>query len=523
MLQTERRRRLAGSAIIMMAAYVASRLTGLLRDIAISYRFGTGRELDAYLAAVRVPDIVFQVVAGAAVASAFIPVYTSYLTRREEEEGANMLNILFTISFLVLVPMIALAFIFAPRIMPIIVPDFPPEYQALAARLARVVLLAPLFFTLGCFTTSVLNAHGKFFLAALAPTSYNLGIIFGAVVFSRWLGIYGLAAGALLGSAFYLVVQLPGLRQIGFVFQPHLDLSHRGVRAVGRLMGPRAIGLAVTQANFIVALYLASGIPGGVAALNYAWLLTMLPLGIFAMAISTAVFPSLAEHGAVHNHEELQRTLLEALRFILFLTIPASLGLIVLSFPIVRLVFQRGEFTSVSTTMTADALHFYAAGLLGMATVEIITRAFYALHDTFTPVKVATLGMAVNLTLGILLVRTMGESGLALATAVASTGEAVLLFAICRQRVEGVSFRALVAAAWRSIVAALVMGACLGLFSVLGQPLSRSLAGAPFVVAAIALGGVVYLLTTVILGAQEVGQLQRLASRLAGRIPRFAG
>src|SRR5579875_2721343 len=177
MLQAERRRRLAGSAIIMMLAYVASRLSGLLRDVAISYRFGTGRELDAYLAAVRVPDIVFQVVAGAAVASAFIPVYTSYLTRREEDEGAKMLSILFTLSIVVLVPLLAITFIFAPQIMPLLVPDFPPEYQDLSAQLARVILLAPLFFTLGCFTTSALNAHGKFFLSALAPTSYNLGII----------------------------------------------------------------------------------------------------------------------------------------------------------------------------------------------------------------------------------------------------------------------------------------------------------------------------------------------------------
>lgn len=280
MLQAERRRRLAGSAIIMMLAYVASRLSGLLRDVAISYRFGTGRELDAYLAAVRVPDIVFQVVAGAAVASAFIPVYTSYLTRREEDEGAKMLSILFTLSIVVLVPLLAITFIFAPQIMPLLVPDFPPEYQDLSAQLARVILLAPLFFTLGCFTTSALNAHGKFFLSALAPTSYNLGIILGAVVFSRWLGIYGLATGALLGSSLYLLVQIPGLRQVGFIYRPCLDLTHRGVRAVGRLMGPRAIGLAVTQANFLVALYLASGIPGGVASLNYAWLLTMLPLGI---------------------------------------------------------------------------------------------------------------------------------------------------------------------------------------------------------------------------------------------------
>lgn len=255
-------RRLAGAAAIVMAAYVSSRLSGLLRDIAVSYRFGTGRELDAYLAANRVPDLVFQVVAGAAVASAFIPVYSSYLNRKDSAGAAEMVDILFTLSVVGLVPIVALVMIFAPWIMQVMAHGYPPEYQLLAANLSRIVLFAPIFFTVGCFCTSVLNAHGRFLLAALAPTSYNLGIILGAIVFSRWLGIYGLAVGALFGSILFLAVQVPGLRMIGVRYRPRLNLSHAGVRGVGRMMGPRTIGLAVTQVNFVVTLYLASGIAG---------------------------------------------------------------------------------------------------------------------------------------------------------------------------------------------------------------------------------------------------------------------
>ncbi|HLZ07054.1 MAG TPA: murein biosynthesis integral membrane protein MurJ, partial [Chloroflexota bacterium] len=334
-------RRIAGAAAIVMGAYVSSRLSGLLRDIVVSYRFGTGREYDAYLAANRVPDLVFQIAAGAAVASAFIPVYTSYLARGDRDGAQRLVNALFTISVVGLLPIVIGVMIFAPWIMRLLVPGYPPEYQDLAANLSRIILLAPIFFTVGCFSTSVLNAHRRFFLAAVAPTTYNLGIILGAAVFSRWLGISGLALGTLLGAIFFLGVQLPGLRQVGMIYRPRLAVTDEGVRRVGKLMGPRVLGLAVTQLNFVVTLYLASGIDGGVAALNYAWILTMLPLGVFAMAISTAVFPSLAEQSATSRHADLRRTLDSAVRFIMYLMIPATIGLIVLSEPVVRLVYQR--------------------------------------------------------------------------------------------------------------------------------------------------------------------------------------
>jgi len=248
-----------------MAAYVASRLSGLLRDVAVSYRFGTGRELDAYLAANRIPDLIFQIAAGAAVASAFIPVYSTYLSKGDRQEQWKLVSILFTVSVVGLLPIVLVVMVAAPWLMQLLVPYYPPEYQALAANLSRIVLLAPVFFTVGCFATSLLNAHGKFLLAALAPTSYNLGIILGAVFYSRWLGIYGLALGALTGSLLFFLVQLPGLWQVGLVYRPRLDLGDPGVRQIAKLMGPRAIGLAVSQVNFVVTLNLASGIAGGVA------------------------------------------------------------------------------------------------------------------------------------------------------------------------------------------------------------------------------------------------------------------
>lgn len=511
--RSDRTRRVAGAAIIVMAAYVSSRLSGLLRDIAISYSFGTGRQLDAYYAANRVPDLLFQVAAGAAVASAFIPVYTGYLTRGEKERGSEVVNVLFTLAVVGLLPLVLLGIAFAPLLMRVIVPEMPSSYQDLAASLARIMFFAPIFFTIGCFSTSLLNAHGRFFLAALAPTGYNAGIIFGAVVLSHRLGVYGLAIGALLGSILFLVVQVPGLGVIGVQYRPRLDLANVGVRAIGRLMAPRTLGLAVTQVNFLVTLFLASGIAGGIAALNYAWSLTMLPLGVFAMAISTAVFPSLAEHAAIDDRDELRLMVMNALRFILFLTIPSMIGLVTLSSSIVHLIYQRGAFTAVSTEMTADALRFYALGLLGMATVEIVTRAFYALHDTRTPVLTASLGMVVNLGLGVILVRIMGLDGLALATAAASTVEAIALFTLGRKRFPGLHPGDLVESAGKSVGSAVIMGAAVVVWSQLAAPLGVPLGGLLLVGTATLGGGVVYLGATLLLGSPEVARLRRLARR----------
>lgn len=499
--------------MIVMAAYISSRLSGLARDIAISYHFGTGRELDAYLAANRVPDLLFQIVAGAAVASAFIPVYTGYLTRQEHDQGWEMVNILFTLAVVALLPLVLLGIVFAPFLIRLLVPDMPPDYQNLAANLARIMFFAPIFFTIGGFSTSLLNAHGRFFLAALAPTCYNLGIILGATVLSRWLGVYGLALGALSGSLFFMLVQVPGLRIVGLRYRPRLDLSHLGVRSVAKLMGPRTLGLAVTQVNFVVTLYLASGIAGGISALNYGWSLTMLPLGVFAMAISTAVFPTLAEHAAAGDREELRAMLINALRFILFLTIPAIVGLVILSSDVVRLIYQRGAFTAVSTEMTAGALRFYALGLIGMATVEIVTRAFYALKDTKTPVLTSGLGMAVNLGLGIVLVRVMGLNGLALATAVASIVEAAALFTAGQRKVPGLDPRDFVGDAGKNVVAAVLMGAVVLAFDRVAAPLGTRYGGLLLLAPAVGLGAVAYLIATVLLGSGEVLRLRRLVSR----------
>jgi putative peptidoglycan lipid II flippase len=514
------KRDLVGAASIMMGAFVLSRATGLLRTVVVSAAFGTGPEMDAYVAAIFLPDLIFQIVAGGAVASAFIPVLSSYLAKEDAEGAWRLVSSLFSLALVLLLPICLLLGVFAPQVLGVLVSGYTPEQVRLAASLTRILLGSPIFFALGTLTTSVLNAHQRFLLAALAPTTYNLGIILGAALLARPLGIYGLAVGAATGALGFLLIQLPGLVRCGLVFRPRLGLDDPGVRQVARLVGPRTVGLAVAQVNFGAIIALASPIPGAVTALNYAWTLMMLPLGVFAMAISTAVFPTLAEQTARDQLDEMRSTLSATLRVILYLTIPASIGLMVLAEPIVRLLLERGQFGPASTALTVYALRFYALGLIGQAAVEIVTRAFYALHDTRTPVIVAVIAMVANLSLALLLRPSLGHGGLALALATASGVEAALLLVVARRRLGGIDDARLAASTIRSLAGAGALALVLApvvraLQFVLGQTtLADRLV---FVGVAVALGTIVYASATIMLRAEEP---MRVIAMVRGRLGR---
>ncbi len=432
MQTADSRQRLAGAAMIMMVAITASRLTGVLREMVISYQFGTGRELDAYLAAIRIPDLVFQIAAGGAVAAAFIPVYTGYLVAGDRQGASRLLSSAFNLAVAALIPILIVIWIVAPYLIALLAPGFEPAVSELSWQLARILIISPLFFTLGCFATSALNSHRRFAAAALSPTAYNLGLIFGALVLARWFDVYGLAWGAVLGSFLFLAVQIPGLARLGARVDLATGLRHPGMVRMLRLLGPRAVGLGIAQLNFVVILVLASPLPGAVSALNYAWLLTMMPLGIFAMAVSTAAFPALADIAATGDNDTLDRTAGDVLGFILYALTPSALGLIVIAEPLVTLLFQRGAFDSASTAATSLALRVYAIGLVGMGATEILARLFYARQDTARPLRAAIVALLLNAGLALALVGPLGLAGLAGAVSVAAMLEAALLLAMAQ-------------------------------------------------------------------------------------------
>ena len=438
-------RSLAVGAIILMGGYIGSRMLGLVRTMVISNQFGASHEYEAYLAAIRLSDTLFQVLAGGAVASAFIPVFATYRARHDMEGAWRLASSMLTIAAVVMTPISILLMVFAPQVMSLEASGWDRPTQDLAANLARILLFSPVLFAVSTFVSSILNSFNRFLLASLAPMVYNLSIIAGAVLLGGRFGVYGLAIGAAVGALLHLLVQIPGLARERMRFRPTLDFAHAGVREVGRLMIPRSLGLGMVQLNYLVNVFLASQLQeGSLAYLDYAWLLTMLPLGVFAMAISTAVFPTMAEHGALDKLDDLRRTLVSALRLILYLTIPASVGLILLGEPIVRLLLQHGDFTPAATRATAYALSFFALGLTGQATVEIVDRTFYALHDTRTPVSVAALAFLVNVGFSILLMRFLSFGGLALANAIAGLTEASILVVLLGRRLDGVKLEALI-------------------------------------------------------------------------------
>jgi putative peptidoglycan lipid II flippase len=502
----------AGAALLLMAAFVASRLTGLLRDVVIAAHFGASSDYEAYLAGNRIPDVLFQVLAGGAVVSAFIPVLAGYLERRDSEGEWRLVATLLNLATIILVPIIIALMLLADPIMAWLTPGWAPEQRGLAAGLARVMLVSPLLFTLGCFVTSVLNAHHRFFLPALGPMAYNLGIIAGAL----WLADaaaragynrgYGLAAGATLGALAFLLVQVPGLKLVGMRYRPVVDLGMESVRQVGRLLAPRALGLGVAQINFLVVLFFASAVPGGYAALNYAWLLTMLPLGVFAIAISTAVFPTLARQTAADQMAEMRQTLTTSLRAILFLTIPASVGLVVLAEPVVRLLFERGQFDVAATQATAVALRFYAAALFAHATTEVTARAFFALQDTTTPFIAGAGGMLLNLGLCTTLVGPLAHGGLALAVSTAGVVEACALVLLVRRRIPGFGAEVLPLAGQAALGAA-GMGAALLLGSVILPAPDGFVPLAIYVSLFVVAGGIVYLAVAVLSGCNEARRI----------------
>lgn len=500
-----------------MAGFALSRLLGLGREVAIGYQFGTTRELDAYLAAFRVPDLLFQLVAGGALASAFIPTFTAYLAR-EDEEGAWHLASAIANILLILLGSLALIMAWAadPLVRYVIAPGFEPAAQQITAHLMRWMLLATVIFALSGLVMGTLNARQHFLLPALAPSVYNLSIIGGALILGpRW-GVYGLAWAVVIGAGGHLLVQVPALIREGARYSPVLALRDSGVREVARLMGPRVIGLAAVQINFLVNTILASGLAGGrLSALNYAWLLMLLPQGIFAMAVSTAAFPTLSRQAAEDALAKMRDTFSATLRIILFLTVPAAVGLIILRRPLVTLLLQRGAFDASSTEVVAWTLQFFALGLVAHAGVEITSRAFYALHNTKTPVLVSIAAMAVNLALSLLLIRPLAQGGLALSNSIATILEMIVLLALLRPHLGGLMGPQLARSAAHTLLSALVMAAVLGLW------LRSAWVGALRwqAVGGIVVGGITYLATSLLSGSPEARVAQRYLLDFLSKLP----
>ena len=516
------KRQIARAAGVVMAAFVLSNLVGLVRQMVVSQAFGTSAAIDAYNAASRLPDLLFNLVAGGALGSAFIPTFTGLLARHERWRAWRLASAIANLVTLTLAVTAGLAWLGAPFIVRhILAPGFAPAQQALTVALLRILLIAPLIFGLSGLAMGVLNAHQHFLLPALAPTMYWLGMIFGVLAWApRW-GIYGLAWGAVLGAALHLAVQVPGLIRLPQRrYWPTLGLHDPEVREVGRLMAPRVLGVAIVQLNFWVNVVLASSQPeGSLTAIQIAWAVMTMPQVVIAQAIAIAALPTFSAQVAQGQMDAMRRSLAATLRGVVFLSLPAAVGLILLRKPVVAVLFQRGAFDAHSTELVAWALLWYAAGLVAHSVVEIVSRAFYALHDTKTPVLVGSVAMSLNLALSfafVALFRRVGwmpHGGLALANSVATTLEMVGLLVLMRRRLGGLQGRETLTGVLQATAATLVMALALGWGLRVGVGFSLLLR-----VTALILGGAaVYAGALLLTGAPEPRWLARaLWSRVSG-------
>ncbi|MEM8534584.1 MAG: murein biosynthesis integral membrane protein MurJ [Chloroflexota bacterium] len=459
------------NTFVVAGGYLLSRVLGLIRDIIIANEFGTALELSAYRAAFGVLDIVYLVIAGGALGSAFIPVFTTFLTNQKEEDAWRLASSLLNIILVGLLAACALIAIFAQPIVALTVArGFEPESQELTAQLLRMLLIQPALLGVGGLAKATLESFDRFALPAIGANLYNIGIIGGALLAPAFgIGIYGMVWGVIVGALLFLVIQIPGLIAVGVRYTPTFRLSTPGLWQVARLLGPRLFGQSAWQINLIVIISFASVVGEQAAAANaYAFQLMLLPHGLVALSLGTVLFPQLARHFADGDIDTLRATVLNGIRSVLFLALPAAVLLGILRVPIIELLLQRGDFTGESTMLTAEALGFYAIGLAAFAASEIIVRTFYAMQDTLTPVLVVIVTVIVNMILAWLFLG-FGLAGLALAFSLANMLEMVALLVILQQRLGsfGTAF-------WRSIggmiVATLAVGAVLLALLALSTP-----------------------------------------------------
>ena len=512
-------RQVARAAVLVMAAFAASRALGLVRQMVMGAYYGTGPEMDAFVAAGRIPETIFLVVAGGALGSAFIPLFTSRLARKEIDGAWHLGSAIITILVALILPISLLCIAIAPWLVRVVVaPAMPLDVQARTVALMRVMLLSPTIFGVSGVLMGILNAHQHFLLPALAPIVYNLGLILGAVWGGRTgLGAMGPAIGMVVGAAGHLLVQVPGLVRHKARYWPTLGRGDRGVFEVGVLITPRMLGVAAAQVNVLVITNLASRLgPDAISALNYAWMIMLLPQGVFAQAVGTAVFPTFSTQAALGRTDELSHTLVNAIQMLIALTIPASVGMVMLGEPIVATMFQRGAFDAGSTQVVAAALAFFALGLVGHSVLEVLGRAFFALHNTWTPALTAGISVTLNALLGVVLPSVFVAagasplSGLALAASLATMVEATLLFFLLRRRLGGIPGRRLLQTTTRVGAASVGMALALLAFRSNGP---QSVTLQAFI--GVPVGLVVY---TGLAWILRVDQLQLMVRMLARRV-----
>lgn len=422
---------ITSAAFMIGAASLLSRLLGVLRDRVFASQFGAGDILDAYYAAFRVPDFVFNLLVLGALSAGFIPVFAEYLAKDKKKEDAfRLVNAVFQYLLFGLVILVAVLAFFAEPIMRFVTPGFDGEKFALTVTMTRIMLLSPLLLGVSSLFGGILQTYKQFFAYSLAPVFYNLGIIAGATLLVPRMGVTGLAWGVVLGAALHMLIQLPGAVHSGFRIRLFEDMNHKGLKELVRLMIPRTITLAITQVNLFVMTIIASTLAvGSLTIFNFANNLQYFPIGIFGISFAIAAFPTMSAAWASGKSDEYYEIFYKTFGKIALLLMPISALFVLVDEQIVRLILGAGEFDLKSTQITALTMSYFAISIFFQGAIPLLIRSYYAKKNTRFPLFAATLSMILNIVLSIEFSRLYGVAGLGLAFSLSSAVQFSILWA----------------------------------------------------------------------------------------------
>ncbi|HEJ83567.1 MAG TPA: murein biosynthesis integral membrane protein MurJ [Desulfobacteraceae bacterium] len=514
-------RKLGYAAGVVSFFTFLSRILGLVRDMVIAGLFGSGLAADAFFVAFRIPNLLRRLFAEGSLTIAFIPIFTEYLTLKTRKDAFDLARVVLTLLSILLALVTLLGILFSPWIVRVQAFGFGGsgiKYD-LTVLLTRIMFPYIFFISLVAFFMGVLNSLRRFAAPAAAPILLNVGIIAAAYLISPHCAapIVGIAIGVLIGGALQVGLQIPSVIREGLILLPKWNPTHPALKRIGFLMLPAIFGSAVYQVNQFMGTLLATFLEeGSVSWLYYADRLVQFPLGIFAIAISTAALPSLSTEAAKNDLVQFQSTLNHALCLVFFITFPSMAGLMVLGEPLVQLLFERGAFDSHASIMTAHALLYYTVGLWAFSGVRVMVSAFYALQDTKTPVKVATVALALNLGLSLLLMGPLKHGGLALALSLASSVQFCLLIFLLKRRGSLINIKPVIISSAKSALAALLMGVgvygCFSRWLTIDPETGASRMGIRLA-ALIVIGIIIYFGAARVLGCNEIRSIRYMLLR----------
>ena len=497
------------TAGFMTIATLLAKVCGMVRDMLIAAYFSTGYIGEAYMTATKLPTMLFDIVIGGVITASFIPVFNGILGKKDKKEAFSFANKFIGMVLLITILITVCGLLFSDKLIGFLAPEFDAKTHVLASELTRIMFPMIIFTGMAFSFVGILQSFGEFNIPAVMSLVSNLAVIAYFPIFGKRFGVHGLALTMLIAWSLQVIIQIPALKKTGYKFKPSLKLKDENIKAALLLAGPLLISTWVQPLYSIVNTRIASGISGGVTMLEYANRLYTVMVGVFSFVVTNLIFPKLSKSNATDKADEATQLLVTSLKAIAIIILPLMAGFIILSKPIIAVIYEHGKFTSADTLKTGMALACYSAGMIGFSVNEILSKSFFSKRNSKTPMINAIISMIVNIALAYSLSPRLGINGLALATAGGSTINAILNY-ICTRVLYGKLFcRKDMISFAKILLSALIMAAAVfGVYNILTGVISYSLSGNIIIcVGCAATGVIVYAVSLIVLGVDEIKQL----------------